>query len=81
MQLKAGCGQEGLSDELGSDGGRKVSRGCDTGVVPTVLHHPAGTYGENITQVRGEPKGTVISFIRAVFNTQGSRTPKLSHNS
>lgn len=62
MEPKAGCGQEGLSDELGGDGGRKASSTQRNGAATlrlsnTVLHHPAGTYGESIMQVHGEPKG------------------------
>ena len=88
MELKAGCGQEGLSDELGGDGRRKASGTQQDGAVTLGLSvHGAASpswdpQGEYYAGAQGNQglQRQVTSFIRQDFNTQVSRAQKLSYN-
>lgn len=80
MELKAGCGQEGLSNELGGDVGRKTNSTQRDGAVTLGLSaHGAASpswdlQGEYYAGAQGtqEIQRKVISFIEQLFNTQVS---------
>lgn len=88
MELKTGCGQGGLSDELGSDEGRKASSnqwdravtlGLSVHAAPSPSWEPQGEYYTGAWGNQGLQR-QLTPFIRQVFNTQVSSTQKLSHN-
>lgn len=80
MELKARCGQEGLSDELGGDVGKKSnSTQQDGALTPGLSAHGAASpscdlQGEYYAgaQETQEIQRKVISFIGQLFNTQVS---------